>query len=117
MWPATAAWGSMVLKASFSSPFLSCNVNICLHGMFPSSVLGKTELFSQQLLGVSIMPLCVGCSVRILIASLVIIFRNYHFYYSVFGTTRKCFFLFSVKSLKRTIRPHCVFSGITGLGI
>lgn len=61
--------------------------------MFPSSVLGKTGLFSQQLLGVSIMPLCVGCSVRILIASLVIIFRNYHFYYSVFGTRRKCFFI------------------------
>lgn len=68
----------------------------------------ETGLFSQQFVGVSIMPPCVGCSVRILSASLVMIFRNYRFYYSVFGIARKCF-LFSVKSLKRTVKTTCVF--------
>lgn len=73
----------------------------------------ESELFSQQLVGVSVMPSCVGCSVRILFASLIIIFRNYHFYYSIFSCNWRVFTvgILSVWNLlKGSLKTHCVSS-------
>ena len=63
-----------VLKASCNPQFsVKMGIHACVeHSLFPC--FWESELFSQQLLGVSVMPSCAGCSVRILFASLLIIF-------------------------------------------
>lgn len=57
-------WPAVPLKA-LNSPVLSSDVNMCLRGTF-FPLCRESILFSQQLAGVSVMPSCVGCSVRIL---------------------------------------------------